>query len=158
MSNPLQPRFLIAPGFNKEHERTLTLYLQDDRKLSTDQWRLLYEAINYLDHSEVEIAKERFTFRQLYHRHIDTVYADEYLGQLLNLADLATQASPLTATFARKIAPTLEQQQLLLRNAPQSYLLFSEWVSQRRRGHAHVQILGSWVIGRQQRRPECSQP
>lgn len=125
MSNPLQPHFLIAPGFNKGHERTLTLYLQDDRKLSTDQWRLLYEAINYLDHSEVEIAKERFTFRQLYHRHIDTVYADAYLGQLLNLADLATQAAPLAATFARKIAPTLEQQQLLLRNAPQSYLLFA---------------------------------
>ena len=66
MSNDSHSHFLIASGFSKEHERALTLYLQDDRKLSTDQWRLLYEAINSLDQSEVEITGARFTFRQLY--------------------------------------------------------------------------------------------
>lgn len=124
-SNDTQPRFLIAPDFTKEHEQALTLYLQDDRKLSTEQWQSLYEAIEYLDQSEVEIIGERFTFRQLYNRHIDQAFADEYLEQLLALTDLAGQSPTLTATFARKIASLLEQQQLLLRNNPQSYLLFA---------------------------------
>lgn len=60
MSNDTQPRFLIAPDFRKEHEQALTLYLQDDRRLSTEQWQLLYEAIEQLDQSEVVVAGKRF--------------------------------------------------------------------------------------------------
>ena len=139
MSNELQPRFLIASGFSKEHERALTFYLQDDRKLSTEQWRLLYEGINYLDQSEVEITGERFAFRQLYNRHIDQAFADEYLEQLIGLIEPDAHGTTLTAQYARKIAPTLEQQQLLLRNNPQSYLLFAYcvyWWQSFARGYA----------------------
>jgi hypothetical protein len=139
LSNDFQLRYLIAPAFNKEHERVLTLYLQDDRKLSTDQWRLLYEVINYLDQSEVEITGERFTFRQLYNRHIDQAFADEYLEQLSGLIEPDAHGTTLTAQYARKIAPILEQQQLLLRNNPQSYLLFAYcvyWWQSFARGYA----------------------
>jgi hypothetical protein len=125
LSDDSQALFLIVPDFSKKHERAFTLYLQDDRKLTTDQWRLLYEAIGYLDRSEVEIGGERFTFRQLYNRHIDQAYADEYLEQLLRLTNLAVQRPLLTATFARQIAPTLERAQLLSHNNPQSHLLFT---------------------------------
>lgn len=139
MSNNFQSRFFITPNFSKEHERVLTFYLQDDRKLSTDQWRLLYEGINYLDQSEVEITGERFTFRQLYNRHIDQAFADQYLEQLSGLINPNTDGPTLTAQYARKIAPTLEQQQLLLRNNPQSYLLFAYcvyWWQSFTRGYA----------------------
>lgn len=100
---------------------------------------MLYEGINHLDQSEVEIAGERFTFRQLYNRHIDQVFADEYLEQLIGLIEPDAHGPTLTAQYARKIAPTLEQQQLLLRNNPQSYLLFAYcvyWWQSFARGYA----------------------
>lgn len=139
MNSNLQPHFVIDQGFSKEHERVITLYLQDERRLTPDMWRLLYEAIELLDQSEVQIGQTRYTFRQLYNQHIDQALADEFTERLVSLTDLVTQFPTLTATFARRIAPILDQAQLRSRSAPQSFLLFAYcvyWWQNFARGYA----------------------
>lgn len=139
MSDQTDLRFTIIERFTKAHERALTLYLQDDRRLTTDLWQLLYEAIEFLGQSEVYLDTERYTFRQLYNRHIDQALADEYIEQLLRLADVAAQGPMLAATFARQIGSILEQAQLLSKQNPQSYLFFAYcvyWWQSFARGYA----------------------
>ena len=97
MSNSRQPLFLINPNFSTAHQRVLTVYLQDERRLTTDLWHLLYEAIGLLDQSVVQIDQARYTFRQVYNQHIDQPLADSYIEQLISLTDLAGQFPTLTA-------------------------------------------------------------
>ena len=139
MSNHQQPLFLINPNFSTAHQRVLTVYLQDERRLTTDLWHLLYEAIELLDQSVVQIDQARYTFRQVYNQHIDQPLADSYIEQLISLTDLAGQFPTLTATFARRIGPILDQAQLRSRNIPQSFLLFAYcvyWWQSFARGYA----------------------
>ena len=139
MSNHQQPLFLINPNFSTAHQRVLTVYLQDERRLTTDLWHLLYEAIGLLDQSVVQIDQARYTFRQVYNQHIDQPLADSYIEQLISLTDLAGQFPTLTATFARRIGPILDQAQLRARNMPQSFLLFAYciyWWQSFARGYA----------------------
>ena len=139
MNRNLQPHFVVDQGFSKELEWVITLYLQDERRLTPDMWRLLYEAIELLDQSEVQIGQTRYTFRQLYNQHIDQALADEYIAQLVLLTDPIAQFSALTATFARRIAPILDQAQLRSRSTPQSFLLFAYcvyWWQSFARGYA----------------------
>lgn len=118
MSNHWQPLFLINRNFSKDHQRVLTIYLQDECRLATDLWHLLYEAIELLDQSVVQIDQARYTFRQVYNQQIDQTLADSYIEQLVSLTDLAGQFPTLTATFARRIAPILDQAHLRSRSTP----------------------------------------
>jgi hypothetical protein len=102
-------------------------------------WHLLYEAIKLLDQSVVQIDQVRYTFRQVYNQYIDQALADNYIDQLVSLTDPARQFPALTATFARQIAPILDQAQLRSRNIPQSFLLFAYcvyWWQSFARGYA----------------------
>ncbi len=139
MSNPRQPLFLINSNFSNAHQHVLTVYLQDERRLTIDMWHLLYEAIKLLDQSVVQIDQVRYTFRQVYNQYIDQALADNYIDQLVSLTDPARQFPALTATFARQIAPILDQAQLRSRNIPQSFLLFAYcvyWWQSFARGYA----------------------
>jgi hypothetical protein len=139
LSNPRQPLFLINSNFSNAHQHVLTVYLQDERRLTIDMWHLLYEAIKLLDQSVVQIDQVRYTFRQVYNQYIDQALADNYIDQLVSLTDPARQFPALTATFARQIAPILDQAQLRSRNIPQSFLLFAYcvyWWQSFARGYA----------------------
>lgn len=139
MSNENLLSFRIKQGFTKEHEFVFTRYLQDDRHLTIDMWRLLYEAVALLDQSEVHFDQTRYTFRQVYNLYIDQAFADEYIEQLVLLPDVITQFPSLTATFARRIVSTLEQAQLRSRSIPQSILLLAYcvyWWQSFTRGYA----------------------
>ena len=114
------------PGnFTKTHQTILLTYLQSERRLAPDEWKLLYKAIDLLDRARASAIEGQRTFRQIYEQHIDLHLADLYIEQLLNLEDVVAGSPALTATFARQIKPILERAELVQRQVPESWLLLA---------------------------------
>ena len=138
-------RIIIPAAFTARHHDALTRYLADDRLLSPAEWQSLYQGINILDTAQVQTDVEAGTFRQLYHRYIDARFATSYLERLLALEDVETQSSALIAEFARRIAPHLQQADLLLSDVPLTWLFYTYcvyWWQNFARGYAfEVQIV-----------------
>lgn len=137
---------IVIPGaFTARHQDVLTRYLADDRLLSPAEWQLLYQGIDILDTAQVQTDAGMGTFRQLYHRHIDVCFATSYLERLLALEDVETQSPALIAEFARRIAPHLQQADLLLPDVPLTWLFYTYcvyWWQNFARGYAfEVQIV-----------------
>jgi hypothetical protein len=138
-------QIILPTTFTQKHAQALTLYLSDERKLDTTSRQLLYEAIDLLDQAEVKSGALLLTFRQVYERHIDRSFADAYFEKLLALGDVPTNSPALAAAVARQIAPILIQANLLVKDLPQSYLLFAYcvyWWQNFARGYAfEVEIM-----------------
>jgi hypothetical protein len=151
LSNEVHLQVILPDKFTKEHERILTLYLADDRRLNTLLRQRLYEAIDLLSQAEVRINRTFYTFRQVYDAHIDQAFADAYLEQLLALIDVPSQSPALAAKFARQIPAKLEQANWLVKNVPQSYLLLAYciyWWQSFARGYAfEVEIMRDLEAG-----------
>lgn len=145
MSSKTKPQIILPDTFTQEHERVLTIYLSDDRRLDTSLRQMLYEAIALLSQASVKSDTSSFTFRQVYDKYVDQPFADAYFEKLLALTDVPTQSPALTAEFARRIAPALEQASLLIQDVPSSYLLFAYcvyWWQSFARGYAfEVEIM-----------------
>ena len=145
MSGEQKLQIILPDTFTQEHERALTLYLSDDRRLDTAARQKLYETIDLLSQAEVKSDTSSSTFRQVYEQYIGHPFADSYFERLLALTDVPTQSPALTAEFARRIAPALEQVGLLAQDIPQSYLLFAYcvyWWQSFARGYAfEVEIM-----------------
>lgn len=71
MSSSPQIEIILPHSFTQEHERVLTVYLSDDRRLDTAARQKLYEAIDLLSQAEVEVDTASYTFRQIYEQHKD---------------------------------------------------------------------------------------
>ena len=145
MSGATKLEIVLPDIFTQEHERVLTIYLSDDRRLDTSSRQMLFEAINLLSQAEAKSDISSSTFRQIYDKYVDQSFADSYFEKLLALTDVSTQSPALTAEFARQIAPQLEQASLLVQDVPQSYLLFAYcvyWWQSFARGYAfEVEIM-----------------
>lgn len=145
MSEKTAFQIILPATFTQKHAQALTLYLSDERKLDTTSRQFLYEAIDLLAQAEVKSGALLLTFRQVYDRHIDQSFADAYFEKLLALGDVPTNSPALAAAVARQIAPTLIQANLLVKDLPQSYLLFAYcvyWWQNFARGYAfEVEIM-----------------
>lgn len=125
VSNKPEVHVRIPSGFTREHERALTVFLNDDRRLDTPMRQKLFEAIELLGEAELKVNTSSYTFAQIYEQYIDRSFADTYIEQLLTLVDIAAQGPALSARFAKQIAAVLQQANFLTRESPQSYLLFA---------------------------------
>ena len=145
MSGKTPIQINLPDTFTQEHERVLTIYLADDRRLDIGLRQKLYEAIDLLSQAELKSDASSSTFRQVYDQYIDQPFANSYFEKLLALANVSTQSPALTAEFARQIAPALEQAGILVKDIPQSYLLFAYcvyWWQSFARGYAfEVEIM-----------------
>lgn len=115
----------IPQAFTREHHEVLTTYLTDSRFLRPAEWAKVYQAIDVLEQAELIHPSGRWNFRRIYHEHIDRLFADLYIDKLLLLNDIPRQNPALVAMFARQIRTTLEQADLLRRNAPDNWLLLA---------------------------------
>jgi len=128
----------IPTSFLPTHRAVLYAYLADDRQLTRDQWRLLYEAIDALDQAQVTTQGQTFTFRQIYWEQVDSVFADAYIAQLVEL-DNVRESSALAASFARRVSATLKESRLIHREHPSSWMLWAYciyWWQSFARGYA----------------------
>ncbi len=145
MSGDTKTQIILPATFTQEHERVLTIYLSDDRRLDTASRQMLYEAIDLLSQAEVKSNTSSSTFRQIYDKYVDQPFANAYFEGLLALSDASTQSPALAAEFARQVAPALEQAGILVKDVPQSYLLFAYcvyWWQSFARGYAfEVEIM-----------------
>lgn len=118
-------QIILPTSFSKQHEQAFTAYLTDSRRLTSASWRLLFEAVDLLGQAVIVEENTTCTFRQVYNELIDEPFADEFINKLLTLKNITKQSPALTAVFARRISPILEQAGLLNREMPQSWLLLA---------------------------------
>ena len=139
----------IPISFLPAHRTALYTYMTDDRRLTRDQWRMLYEAIDILDRAQITIAGQLRTFRQIYREHVDQIFADPYIAQLLELEDVSVQSPALTATFARRVSAALRESSLIHREEPDSWMLWAYciyWWQSFARGYAfEVELLRDMI-------------
>lgn len=90
------------------HEEALVAYLRAPR-LSFDQWVTLMEAIDWLGESTVTTDGQSMTFRTFYEVHVEAVFADDFLRDVVTMDDLDRDAPPRQAAVARVISVWLEQ-------------------------------------------------
>jgi len=139
----------IPINFLPVHRDALYTYLTDDRRLTRDQWRMLYDAIDILGGAQITIAGQPRTFRQTYQERVDQVFADHYIAQLLELEDVPVQSPALTATFARRVSATLRESGLIYREEPDSWMLWTYciyWWQSFARGYAfEVELLHDMI-------------
>jgi hypothetical protein len=135
---------ILPSSFGQKHERVLTIYLAG-KPLATAAWRTLYEAVDLLSQAQVSRQSGLQTFRQLYDAYVDQQLADKYITRLLALSDIKLQSPKLTAVFAQQVQPILEQNGLLRKGDPQSWLLWAYclyWWQSFARGYAfEVEIM-----------------
>ena len=115
-------QFIIPNAFTKNHEQVLAIYLSGSQRLSTAEWRQLYEAINLLGSAQIIQDDKSRTFKQIYEELVGRPFPTEYINQLLATKNVVQDAPKITAVFARQIKPILEKADLLQREDPQSWL------------------------------------
>lgn len=123
MSQEQSLEFVIPTEFNQVHHNALMAYLSDSRGLNTDVWRLVYEGIDLLAEAQVSNHTTTRTFRQVYDIFIGGPLANQFIEQLLETSDVVEESPQIAATFARQIRNVLEEEGLLMRDAPFSVLL-----------------------------------
>jgi len=91
--------FRLDPRLGIAHEQALWAYLQAPR-LPREQWPVLMEAVDWLGLSTVVCDEGRFTFREFYETYIEACYADDFLRDLLTMADVEQEAPARQAAVA----------------------------------------------------------
>lgn len=116
----------LPSDFTANQERLILTYLtQGWQVISQAEWRKTYQAFDLLHEAIVITDTQKRTFRQVYQRQINDVYADLYIDRLLTLADVSRERVSLQASFARTIANSLRQTYLRQANVPRGNLLLA---------------------------------
>ena len=92
-----------------------------------------------MDTARIITSRGERTFRQVYEREIDLRLADPYIERLLALGNVVADSPALTAAFARRVRPTLEEADLVHRDVPESWLFLAYclyWWQSFARGYA----------------------
>ena len=122
--SPEKPLQIILPAeFEQVHHDALIAFLTDNRRLNSETWRHLYVGIDLLSRAEVISGNSRRTFKQTYSDLINKPFSNPFIEQLLDTSDVLVESPKITATFARKITPLLQENGLLRRDVPISFLL-----------------------------------
>lgn len=122
--SPEQPLQITLPTeFEQVHHDALIAFLTDNRRLNSETWRHLYVGIDLLSRAEVISGNSRRTFKQTYADLIDKPLSNSFIEQLLKTKNVLTESPKISATFARKITPLLQENGLLSREVPTSVLL-----------------------------------
>ncbi len=132
--------FTIPPSFTNKHRQVVFQYLSSFETLSSENWAILFEAMDVLRIATVSsISGQRRTFTSIYHDMVDIPYADVYIATLLNRNSPSQMSRPLWAAIARRISQDLHTSEFFDINVTGSRLLLSYllyWWQQFARGYA----------------------
>jgi hypothetical protein len=98
----------LPARFDASHERAVIDYLTD-RLAGREAWSRAFIAFDLLDEAVLVTEDGRTTFRQLYQQVVDQELADNYIDELLALADVRQDSPALWARFARRIVQEVTQ-------------------------------------------------
>lgn len=114
----------LPSAYRLAHEQVTLRYLRLGRlALTFTEWQLLFAGFDLLHRAVVEANQTTTTFRALYQTHVDARFADPYIHELLQLANIAQQQDALRAHYARQILQHLQQAALYDPTVPTSNLL-----------------------------------
>ncbi len=98
----------LPAGFSDRHQHAILKYLVEGRRaLSSAEWKIALPGFDMLHQAVVETESESLTFREVYQRHVDRPFADQYIAELLRLHDVAQEHQAIRARFARAIVRRL---------------------------------------------------
>jgi len=88
---------------------TLKYLVEGRHALSSGEWKTALSGFDMLHQAVISTETENLTFRDVYQKHVDGPFADQYIAELLHLHDVAQEHQAVRARFARSIVQRLKE-------------------------------------------------
>jgi hypothetical protein len=128
----------LPAKFTARYERVVIDYLAG-RLQGRNAWKLAFEAFDLLDGALLVTPDGRYPFRALYLEVVDHQIADDYIRELLALADVEQESPALWSRYARQIVAECQRRGWRQPNLPGARILLSYflyWWGSFARGYA----------------------
>jgi hypothetical protein len=120
-----QTQITLPPRLTAAQLRLVLKYFERTERLSPQEWRIVFDTFDALGKGAVSIGKRRMTFQQVYDRHVESAYAENFIAKLLARERPEREAEALEKGTALEILAMLEQAGLYDEEVPGSEYLAS---------------------------------
>jgi hypothetical protein len=97
----------IDRRLTEEQHRLVVLSVGRPGSLSREEWKQVFQAIDYLRSSVIRLEEETLTFGAFYERFVDVPYADAYLTELEQLPNVGQAGVELANAYVAHVRRTL---------------------------------------------------